>query len=95
MSISNASETDKYVEAKILYPLANPYLWKSSIGSVGCEVKFETPYGIMKMPCADYKLNLIKAAKQINPTSFYKNRSVSGLLRLMLTGEAHDQRWDL
>lgn len=63
VSISNASETDKYVEAKILYPLANPYLWKSSIGSVGCEVKFETPYGIMKMPCADYKLNLIKAAK--------------------------------
>ena len=59
----NDSETEKYVEAKILYPLANPYLWTSSIGFQKCEVKFETSYGMMKMSCGDYKINLIKAAK--------------------------------
>jgi hypothetical protein len=61
--INEVQQTDHLTEARILFPLVNPYISTNIVGSWGCVVVVETPYGPVKMWCEDYKAALISGAK--------------------------------
>jgi hypothetical protein len=51
----------QFLEARILFPEANPQLKSNWAGLHYCDVQFDTPNGQAIMRCLDYKDALIRA----------------------------------